>query len=110
MAKSCRSLIQKPGFRITYSLHCSSFLGLPFGILNIKMVKPKKGTTMETLGRTLQLFEIRIQNPNNKDPGFPKPAPALCKVRTIEETPGRYLSPKPRTLHSLKGISGTAPL
>ena len=25
----------------TYSLHCSSFLGLPFRIHNIKMVKPK---------------------------------------------------------------------
>ena len=34
----------------TYSLHCSSFLGLPFGILNIELVKPKKGTTMETIG------------------------------------------------------------
>ena len=30
----------------TYSLHCSSFLR----ILNIKLVKPKKGTTMETIG------------------------------------------------------------
>ena len=27
----------------TYSLHCSSFLGLPFRILNIDLVKPKKG-------------------------------------------------------------------
>ena len=35
----------------TYSLHCSSFLGLPFRILNIELVKPKKGTTMETIGR-----------------------------------------------------------
>ena len=34
----------------TYSLHCSSFLGLPFRILNIELVKPKKGTTMETIG------------------------------------------------------------
>ena len=34
----------------TYSLHYSSFLGLPFKILNIKLVKPKKGTTMETIG------------------------------------------------------------
>ena len=37
----------------TYSLHCSSFVGLPFGILNIELVKPKKGTTMETIGRNL---------------------------------------------------------
>ena len=36
----------------TYSLHCSSFLGLPFRILNSKLVKPKKGTTMETIGRS----------------------------------------------------------
>ena len=36
----------------TYSLHCSSFWGLPFGILHIKLAKPqkKKGTTMETIG------------------------------------------------------------
>ena len=26
----------------TYSLHCSSFLGLPFRILTIELVKPKK--------------------------------------------------------------------
>ena len=26
----------------TYSLHCSSFLGLPFSFLNIELVKPKK--------------------------------------------------------------------
>ena len=35
----------------TYSLHCNSFLGLPFGILNKELVKPKKGTTMETRGK-----------------------------------------------------------
>ena len=34
----------------TYSLHCSSFLGLPFRILNLKWVRPKKGTTIETIG------------------------------------------------------------
>ena len=34
----------------TCSLHCSSFFGLPFRILNIELVKPKKGTTMETIG------------------------------------------------------------
>ena len=34
----------------TYSLHCSSFLGLPYRILNIILVKPKKGTTMKTIG------------------------------------------------------------
>ena len=35
---------------ITYSLHCSSFLGLPLRILNIDLVKPKKGSTMESIG------------------------------------------------------------
>ena len=34
----------------SYSLHCSSFLGLPFTFLNIELVKPKEGTTMETVG------------------------------------------------------------
>ena len=34
----------------TYSLHCSSFLGLPYRILIMYLVKPKKGTTMETIG------------------------------------------------------------
>ena len=37
--------------RVAWSLHCSSFLGLPFRIHNIELVKPRKGTTMETLGR-----------------------------------------------------------
>ena len=38
------------GFKYTYSLHCSSFWGLPFGILSIELVKPQKGTTTETIG------------------------------------------------------------
>ena len=37
--------------KFTYSLHYSSFLGLPYRILNIILVKPKKGTTMETIGK-----------------------------------------------------------
>ena len=41
--------IKSLGF--TYSLHCSSFLGLPYRILIVYLVKPKKGTTMETIGR-----------------------------------------------------------
>ena len=41
----------------TYSLHRSSFLGLPFRILNIELVKPKKGTTMETRGTTRRTGE-----------------------------------------------------
>ena len=31
------------------SIVCS-FLGLPFRVPNIELVKPKKGTTMETIG------------------------------------------------------------
>ena len=31
-----------PKCHTTYSLHCSSFLGLPLRILNIDLVKPKK--------------------------------------------------------------------
>ena len=42
---------------IAYSLHCSSFLGLPFRILNIDLVKPKKGTTMETIGSCRSSFD-----------------------------------------------------
>ena len=38
-------------FNPAYSLHCSSFLGLPFRVLCIELVKPKTGTTMETLGK-----------------------------------------------------------
>ena len=30
-------------YGLTYSLHCSSFLGLPYRILIIYLVKPKKG-------------------------------------------------------------------
>ena len=37
----------------TYSLHCSSFLGLPFWILNTKLIKTKKGTTTETISNML---------------------------------------------------------
>ena len=35
---------------LTCSLHCSSFLGLPYRILFIYLVSPEKGTTMETIG------------------------------------------------------------
>ena len=35
----------------TYRLHCSSFVGLPFKILNIRVVKPQKGATTETIGK-----------------------------------------------------------
>ena len=42
------------GLWLTYSLHRSSFLGLPFGILNIELVKPEKGTTRETIGIIIQ--------------------------------------------------------
>ena len=34
----------------TCNLDCSSFFGLPFGILNMELVQPKNGTAMETIG------------------------------------------------------------
>ena len=37
------------------SLHCSSFLGLPYRILSMNLVKPKKRTTMETIGKAQKL-------------------------------------------------------
>ena len=46
-----------------YSLHCSSFLGLPFRILNTKLVKTKKGTAMETTGNPKPL-NPKPQTPN----------------------------------------------
>ena len=49
--KTCTLKPESP----TYSLHCSSYFGLPYRILTIIMVKPKKGTTMETIGKTLNL-------------------------------------------------------
>ena len=42
------------GLAYTYSLQCSSFLGLPYRILLIYLVKPKKGTTMETIGSSFK--------------------------------------------------------
>ena len=42
---------EEEGSGSTYSLHCSSLLGLPCRSLIIYLVKPKKGTTMETIGR-----------------------------------------------------------
>ena len=36
--------------KLLWSLHCSSFLGLPYRILIIYLLQPKKGTTMETIG------------------------------------------------------------
>ena len=44
----------------TYSLHCSSFLGSPFRILIIYLVKPKKGTTMETIGKALMCLNAKL--------------------------------------------------
>ena len=42
----------------TYSLHCSSFLGLLFRILNIELnwLKQKKELQMETIGRVFWVF------------------------------------------------------
>ena len=44
----------------TCSLHCSSFLGVPYRILIMYLVKPKKGTTMETIGRVTFTVPYRI--------------------------------------------------
>ena len=42
----------------TYILHCSSFLGLPFRIFNIDLVKPKKGTARETIGKLCFVLSV----------------------------------------------------
>ena len=34
-----------------YSILCTSFSGLPYRILIIKLLGPKEGTTLETVGR-----------------------------------------------------------
>ena len=48
------------GSESTYSLHCSPLLGVTFyRILSIELVKPKQGTTMETLGRVCQGLKFR---------------------------------------------------
>ena len=43
-----KSIVTLVAFSL-YSLHCTSLLGLPHGILNANLVKPKHGTTMETI-------------------------------------------------------------
>ena len=55
---------------VTYSLHRSSFWGSPCRMLNIQLVKPKEGTTMETIG-------ISVDGIN----------PALLVIRNIPEFP-----------------------
>ena len=43
------------------SVHCSSFLGLPYRTLIIYLVKPEKGTTMETIGKQgFRTMEIQV--------------------------------------------------
>ena len=41
--------------RHAYSLRCNSSLELPYRILNIRLVKPKEGTAMHTIGRFVKL-------------------------------------------------------
>ena len=67
-AQNSRIHVKSP----TYSLHCSSFLGLPFRILNIDLVKPKKGATMETIG--------------NKGPRFLNQVAALPMVPVMQRS------------------------
>ena len=50
-AQVAKVILQTRCLKGTYSLHCSSFLGLPFRILHLELVKPKKGTTIETIGQ-----------------------------------------------------------
>ena len=47
------------GLGFTYSLHGSSFLGQPFRILNVDLVRPK-GTTMETIGRASGAWGLEV--------------------------------------------------
>ena len=68
---------------ITYSLHCSSFLGLPFRILHIELVKPKKGTTMETIGKGQGPKILRFRLSHLASPG------KICGV--WEMWTGRFL-------------------
>ena len=51
----------------TQRLHCSSFLGVPYRILIIYLVKPKKGTTMETIGNSTRFVVL----PSAKRREFP---------------------------------------
>ena len=64
---------------VTYSLHCSSFLGLPCRILNIDLLKPKKGTTMETFGKVYSVINrIRVHGPlGTKKKTNPKSQPPV---------------------------------
>ena len=59
-ATLCRKQAQQPCVE-DLSLHCSSFLGLPYRILTIKLARSKKGTTMETTGRTLPTSILRVR-------------------------------------------------
>ena len=48
---------------LTYSLHCSSFLGLPYRILSLELVKPQKGATVETVGSHLESLDpLKCEN------------------------------------------------
>ena len=46
---------EKSSHGATQSLHSSSFLGLPDGILNINLIEQNFGTTAETIGEGLHL-------------------------------------------------------
>ena len=97
-----------PVLDFTYSLHCSSFLGLPYRILIIYLVKPKKGTTMETTGKVLQrkthdgmqhLFQ-QSSKPKKRGTRNPHTSPARNPVPNIGSSSGRTLGSS-----SLRGAS-----
>ena len=52
----------------TYSLHyIVPFLGFPFRILNVDLVKPEKGTAMDTIGRIAVWGDVGKVYPGSRD-------------------------------------------
>ena len=80
----------------TYSLHCSSFFGLPFGILNIELVQPKtkQGTTMKTIGRPLTLNPKNPKNPKTLKTLNPKPKKPKTQKRNYNGDYGNWFNQK----------------
>ena len=88
----------------TYSLHCSSFFGLPLGILNIDFVKPKNGTTMETIGtiRVCPRAPLSIHRPDTPAGWV---APLIAPIIKEPLTDGE-VSPQHRLAFGLQGFRG----
>ena len=60
----------------------AAFLGLPFRILNIDLVKPKKGTTMETIGSALLPFFV-VYFPDSQSNLRKKAVPLTINPKTL---------------------------